>query len=139
MIIDKLLKLKYLDVTSLGKISHNGLIWFTYIFIQLDFQRYSITFQTIPSYVWRNKCIDCEEARRRFRGGMVKTSALYTKGWRFEPHRRRFFTPTVVLLSFKTPETVLWTIAKISLLYYYSTTVFLKWTDFNKQVFLNLI
>ena len=53
----------------------------------------------------------------RFRGGMVKTSALYTKGRRFEPHRRRFFTPTVVLLSFKKPETVLWTIAKI--LYYY--------------------
>ena len=53
-----------------------------------------------------------------FRGGMVKTSALYTKGRRFEPHRRRFFTPTVVLLSFKKPETVLWTIAKILLLYY---------------------
>ena len=54
--------------------------------------------------------------QQRFRGGMVKTSALYTKGRRFEPHRRRFFTPTVVLLSFKKPETVLWTIAKILLL-----------------------
>ena len=53
----------------------------------------------------------------RFHGGMVKTSALYTKGRWFEPHRRRFFTPTVVLLSFKKPETVLWTIA-IILLYY---------------------
>ena len=38
--------------------------------------------------------------------------ALYSKGRRFEPHRRRFFTPTVVLLSFNKPETVLWTIAK---------------------------
>ena len=43
-------------------------------------------------------------------------SALYTKGRRFEPHRRRFFTPTVVLLSFNKPETVLWTIEKILLL-----------------------
>ena len=51
-----------------------------------------------------------------FRGGMVKALALYTKARRFEPHRRRFFTPTVVLLSFKKPETVLWTIAKILLL-----------------------
>ena len=51
------------------------------------------------------------------RGGMVKTSALYTKGQRFEPHRsRRFFTPTGVLLSFNKPETVLWTKAKILLL-----------------------
>ena len=46
---------------------------------------------------------------------MVKTPALYTKGRRFEPHRRRFFTPTVVLLSFNKSEKVLWTIAK----YYY--------------------
>ena len=46
----------------------------------------------------------------------MKTPALYTKGQRFEPHRRRFFTPTVVLLSFNKPETVLWTIAKILLL-----------------------
>ena len=52
-----------------------------------------------------------------FRGEMVKTPALYSKGRRFEPHRRRFFTPTVVLLSFNKPETVLWTIAKILLLY----------------------
>ena len=43
----------------------------------------------------------------------MKTSALYTKGWQFVPHRRRFFTPTVVLLSINKPETVLWTIAKI--------------------------
>ena len=43
---------------------------------------------------------------QQFRGGMVKTPALYTKGRWFEPHRRRFFTPTVVLLSFKKPETV---------------------------------
>ena len=53
------------------------------------------------------------------RGGMVKTPALYNKGRRFEPHRRRFFTSTVVLLSFNKPETVLWTIAKILLYYYY--------------------
>ena len=44
---------------------------------------------------------------------MVKTLALYTKGRRFEPHRRRFFTPKVVLLSFNKPETVLWTIANL--------------------------
>ena len=43
----------------------------------------------------------------------MKTPALYSKGRGFEPHRRRFFTPTVVLLSFNKPETVLWTIAKI--------------------------
>jgi hypothetical protein len=30
----------------------------------------------------------------RFCGGMVKTLALYSKGQRFEPQRRRFFTPT---------------------------------------------
>ena len=47
---------------------------------------------------------------------MVKTPALYTKGRRFELHSRRFSTPTVVLLSFDKPETVLWTIAKILLL-----------------------
>ena len=46
---------------------------------------------------------------------MVKTPALYTKGRRFEPLLRRFFTPTVVLLSFNKPEKVLWTKAK----YYY--------------------
>ncbi len=32
--------------------------------------------------------------KKRFRGGMVKTLALYSKGQRFEPQRRRFFTPT---------------------------------------------
>jgi hypothetical protein len=42
--------------------------------------------------------------------------AMYTNGRRFEHHRRRFFTPTVVLLSFNKPETVLWTIAKLLLL-----------------------
>ena len=56
-----------------------------------------------------------EKILRTVMGGMVKTSALYPKGRQFEPHRRRFFTPTVVLLSFNKPETVLWTRAK----YYY--------------------
>ena len=54
----------------------------------------------------------------------MKTSALYTKGQRFEPHRRRFFTPTVVLLSFNKPETVLWTIAKYY--YYYKSQKLIK-------------
>ena len=45
----------------------------------------------------------------------MKTPALYSKGRQFEPHKRRFFTPAVVLLSFNKPETVLWTIAKIIL------------------------
>jgi hypothetical protein len=50
-----------------------------------------------------------------FRGGMVKTLALYFKGQWFEPQRRRFFTPTVVsgLLSFNKPEKVLGTMAQI--------------------------
>ena len=51
----------------------------------------------------------------RIRRGMVMTPTLYSKGRRFVPHRRRFFTPTVILLSFNKPEAVLWTIAK----YYY--------------------
>ena len=31
-------------------------------------------------------------------------ASLVYQGLRFEPHRRRFFTPTVVLLSFNKPE-----------------------------------
>ena len=63
---------------------------------------------------------------------MVKTSALYTKGRRFESHRRRFFTPTVVLLSFNKPETVLWTIAKY---YYYYYLVSQHQITFKMQFF----
>ena len=51
----------------------------------------------------------------------MKTLALYTMGRRFEPHRRRFFTPTVVLLSLNQPATVLWTIVKY---YYYYIYLF---------------
>ena len=36
---------------------------------------------------------------KRFRGGMAKTLALYSKGQWFEPQRRRFFTPTTQVES----------------------------------------
>ena len=41
-----------------------------------------------------SKLIKLNHDKERFRGGMVKTLALYSKGQRFEPQRRRFFTPT---------------------------------------------
>ena len=47
----------------------------------------------------------------------LKVSTFQKQFYLFSPHRRRFFTPTVVLLSFNKPDTVLWTIAKILLLY----------------------
>ena len=41
-----------------------------------------------------SKLIKLNHDKERFHGGMVKTLALYSKGQRFEPQRRRFFTPT---------------------------------------------